>query len=263
MPKGGRGARASVKACHRASKIVEVTSPRHLFTHGLRLFVGISVLGRHAENRVPVELVAVIASSAQGAWRELEARLKPYVARRLASKADADDVVQEIFIRLHRGLFGLRDGERFGAWVYRVAEHAVADHLRTRARHPLTQSDEPGAKAALAAVDEGDSALEAELAECVALFTARLRSPYREAITLTELEGLTQKDAAEMLGLSLSGMKSRVQRGREQIRNMFEECCEISVDARGHVLDCTPRALDELPADCRAAAKCWAARRTT
>lgn len=162
-------------------------------------------------------------------------------------------------MRLQRGLFSLRDGERFGAWVYRIAEHAVADHLRTRARHPLARGDGLGLD--LTEVDEGDPTLEAELAECVALFAARLRSPYREAITLTELEGMTQKDAAEMLGLSISGMKSRVQRGREQIRRMFEECCEISVDARGHVVDCTPRALEQIPEDCRAAAECWAARR--
>jgi RNA polymerase sigma-70 factor (ECF subfamily) len=110
---------------------------------------------------------------------------------------------------------------------------------------------------------DGDPTLEADLSECVALFVSRLPSPYREAVTLTELEGLTQKDGAEMLGLSLSGMKSRVQRGREQIRRMFEECCEISVDARGHVLDCTPRSLDQIPEDCRAAAECWANRRAT
>jgi RNA polymerase sigma-70 factor (ECF subfamily) len=89
---------------------------------------------------------------------------------------------------------------------------------------------------------------------------ARLPSPYREAVTLTELEGLTQKDAAEMLGVSVSGMKSRVQRGRERIRRMFEECCEMSVDCRGHVTGCTPRHLDEVPADCREAAVWWAER---
>jgi len=177
------------------------------------------------------------------------------------SKADADDVVQEVFVRMHRGAFALRDGERFGAWVYRIAEHAVADHLRTRARHPIATGNQAGLKADTTEADGADSALEADLAECVALFVARLASPYREAITLTELQGLTQKDAAEMLGLSLSGMKSRVQRGRERIRRMFEECCEISVDARGHVVDCTPRALQEIPEDCRAAAQCWSTRR--
>lgn len=203
----------------------------------------------------------MIPSEAQGAWRELEARLKPYVGRRVPSKADADDIVQEVFVRMHRAVLGLRDGERFGAWVYRIAEHALADHLRMRARHPIATDHEAGLEADTTGADAVEHALEGELAECVALFVARLASPYREAITLTELQGLTQKDAAEMLGLSLSGMKSRVQRGRERIRRMFEECCEISLDARGRVLDCTPRALEEIPEDCRAAAECWATRR--
>ena len=65
---------------------------------------------------------------------------------------------------------------------------------------------------------------------------AALPSPYREAVTLTELQGMTQKDAAEMLGISLSGMKSRVQRGRQRIREMLQACCGIALDARGHVL---------------------------
>lgn len=201
----------------------------------------------------------VIPAQARGAWREVEARLRPYVARRVASHTDIDDVLQETFLRIHRGLATLADGERFGPWVYRIAARAVADHLRARARHPVV----PETNAELgtdAAVEEPGEDIEAELAECVALFVARLPSPYREAITLTELEGLTQKDAAEMLGVSLSGMKSRVQRGRERIRHMFDECCEMSVDCRGHVTGCTPRNFDEMPADCRDAAVSWAAR---
>ena len=200
----------------------------------------------------------MIPAEARGAWREVEARLRPYVARRVPSPADVDDVLQETFVRMHRGLATLVDGERFGAWVYRVASSAIVDHLRTRARHPLAT-----AKAEPHAPTDGETLenLEAELAECVALFVARLPSPYREAITLTELEGLTQKDAAEMLGVSVSGMKSRVQRGRERIRLMFEECCVLSVDCRGHVTDCTPRNLEEVPEDCRAAAESWASRR--
>lgn len=195
----------------------------------------------------------VIAAEARGAWRELEARLRPYVARRVRVTADVDDILQEVFVRMQRGLGDLRDGERFGGWVYRIAEHAVVDHLRIRARHPLAEVSGESLRAEeLDAGGSNDNALEAELAECVALFTARLPSPYREAITLTELEGLTQKDGAEMLGLSLSGMKSRVQRGREQIRRMFEDCCEISLDARGRVLECTPRSLGGGGKDCLA-----------
>lgn len=201
----------------------------------------------------------MILPEARGAWREVEAQLRPYVARRVPSPADVDDVLQETFVRMHRGLATLGDDERFGPWVYRIASNAIADHLRARVRHPVASGEgvsEPGS----AATEDPDEHLEADLAECVALFVARLPSPYREAITLTELEGLTQTDAAEMLGVSVSGMKSRVQRGRERIRRMFEECCEMTVDCRGHVTECVPRSLDQVPADCRDAAVSWAKR---
>ena len=180
----------------------------------------------------------MISPEARGAWRELEARLRPYVARRVTSTADVEDVLQDTFVRVHRGVANLAEEERFGPWVYRVAASALADHRRARGRHPLPTS--AGNDAELPAT-EFDEDIEAKMAECVALFVARLPSPYREAVTLTELQGLTQKDAAEMLGISLSSMKSRVQRGRARIRQMFEECCEISVDCRGRVTECTPR----------------------
>jgi len=202
----------------------------------------------------------MIASEARGAWNEIEGRLRPYVARRVAS-GDVDDILQEVFVRMHRGMANLRDGERFGGWVYRIAEHVIADSARARAREPVVRlPDLPERPDTDADADEV-STLQTDLGTCVALFVARLRSPYREAITLTELEGLTQKDAADMLGISLSGMKSRVQRGREKIRDMFDECCRISVDCRGRVVECEARALNEVPEDCRGAAASWAARR--
>jgi RNA polymerase sigma-70 factor, ECF subfamily len=204
----------------------------------------------------------MIASEARGAWDELERRLRPYVARRVASAPDVDDILQEIFVRMQRGLSGLRDDERFGGWVYRIAEHVIIDHGRARARAPLLGAENVVDAPALDRSSD-DEDLQAALSECVALFVARLPSPYREAITLTELEGLTHKDAADMLGISVSGMKSRVQRGREKIRDMFEECCLISVDCRGRVVECEPRSLDEIPEDCRAAAASWASRRQT
>ena len=158
----------------------------------------------------------MIEAGARNAHRELELKLRPFVARRVSSAADVDDVVQDVFLRMQRGIASLRDDERFGAWVYQVARSAIADHRRARARHPLTdrEPDEP--------IEERDERV--DLAAYVAPFVAMLPSPYREALTLTELEGLTQREAAEMLGISLSGMKSRVQRGRTQLRELFEEC---------------------------------------
>ena len=200
----------------------------------------------------------MIGIEARGAWKELERHLRPYLARRVASPADIDDLLQDIFVRMHQGLSTLEDDERFGGWVYRIANNAIVDKARQRARAPYvdTADDvEVGVPASGA-----DDNLQADLGECVALFVSRLPSPYREAVTLTELQGLTQKEAAEMLGVSLSGVKSRVQRGREKIRHMFEECCQISMDCRGRVIECEPRNLDEVPLDCQGAAISWAER---
>ena len=171
-------------------------------------------------------------------WQDVATRLRPFVTRRV-SPADVDDVMQEIFVRMHEGLAGLRDEERFTSWLFQVARSSIAEHLRTRVRHPLTDDDPHDESPAPPAADDRDAAR--ALAGCVSLFVAALPSPYREAVTLVELEGLTTREAADLAGISVSGMKSRVQRGREQLRRLFDQCCEIGLDTRGKVIDYTPR----------------------
>lgn len=193
----------------------------------------------------------MIDPTTRGAWRELEAQLRPFVARRVASEADVDDVVQDVFLRMQRGLEGLRDDERFGPWVYRVARSAIVDHHRATARRGSPSDaivEEP-------AGEGDDGAVAEELAAYVALFVAMLPSPYREALTLTELEGLSQKEAADLLGISVSGMKSRVQRGRRKLREALEDCCHVALDARQRVIGFEPRSDARLPASCCADAE--------
>lgn len=183
-------------------------------------------------------------TEAPAPWEDMAARLRPFIARRV-SPSDIDDVMQDVFVRLQRGLPALRDEERFTSWLFQIARSSVAEHMRTRARHPLPAApaeDEPPAEPA----EDDDREAPRALAACVSIFVARLPSPYREAVTLVELQGLTAREAAEMVGISVSGMKSRVQRGRAQLRQLFDECCEIALDARGKVTDFVPR-----PQPCR------------
>lgn len=170
-------------------------------------------------------------------WRDVEARLRPFVARRIAAP-EVDDILQDVFVRMQRGLGALRDEERVTSWLFQIARSSVAEHLRARARHPLPDApvDDP-----VAPPREDDRDAARALAGCVSVFVARLPSPYREAVTLVELEGLTAREAADMAGISVSGMKSRVQRGRVQLRQLFDECCEIALDVRGKPTDFTPR----------------------
>ncbi len=193
----------------------------------------------------------MIEPSARGAWEEVEKHLRPFVSRRVDDPADVGDVLQEIYLRVQSGLPALRETERFGPWVYQVARSALVDHARARGRH-----HPPGA-AAIAASEPADPTLESdesqaerELATYLATFVAALPSPYREAITLTELQEMTQKDAAEMLGVSLPAMKSRVRRGRHLIREMLRACCDIALDGRGRVLSYDRRIDGRVPKDC-------------
>jgi len=185
----------------------------------------------------------VINNDTRCAHRELEERLRPFVARRVPS-SDVDDVLQDVFLRAQRALPDLRDEERFGAWMYRVARSAIAESHRQRERHPLAdlETTEP-----LEIDSDSPTPLETEIAAYLVPLISRLPSPYRETLTLTELEGFTQQAAADALGVSLSGAKSRVQRGREKLRALLDECCRIGVDARGRVIDCEPRD----PSGCR------------
>jgi RNA polymerase sigma-70 factor (ECF subfamily) len=180
----------------------------------------------------------VISNDTRCAHRELEERLRPFVAQRVP-KSDVDDVLQDVFLRAQRALPELRDEERFGTWMYRVARSAIAESHRQRARHPIADADDAEAPAAIEG--GGPTRLESEIAAYLMPLITRLPSPYREALTLVELEGLTQQAAAKALGISLSGAKSRVQRGREKLRALLDECCSIGVDARGRVIDCEPR----------------------
>jgi RNA polymerase sigma-70 factor (ECF subfamily) len=185
----------------------------------------------------------MIDPAERGTWREIEARLRPFIARRVRAKADVDDVLQDVFVRLQRGLAGLRDEQRFGPWLYQVARSAIVDHQRVAARHRV---GEPQAmeEAPLHVEDDG---VEAEVAGYLAPLVAMLPSPYREALTLVELEGRTHREAAELLGVSVSGMKSRVQRGRAQLLEALEACCRIALDVRGRVMACEARADGRLP----------------
>jgi RNA polymerase sigma-70 factor (ECF subfamily) len=183
-------------------------------------------------------LLPVSASPAP--WQEVSARLRPFIARRI-SPAEIDDVMQDVFVRMQRGLPTLRDEERFTSWLFQIARSSIAEHMRTRARHPLPDSDRMEEPVAEVENDGDDRTAARSLSSCLSMFVARLASPYREAVTLVELEGLTAREAAEMVGISASGMKSRVQRGRAQLRRMFDECCEIALDARGKVTEFSPR----------------------
>jgi RNA polymerase sigma-70 factor (ECF subfamily) len=178
---------------------------------------------------------------AETTWSELHDRLRAFVARRVPDRAAVDDLAQEIMLRLYTSMARLRDRDRLDAWAYQVARNVIADYWRDRAATrelPLDQdlSDRLAAMPALED-DHRPEQLRAEIASCLAPMVERLAEPYREAIRLTDLGARTQTEAAAQLGLSVPGMKARVQRGRAQLRELLLACCRIELDRRGQITE--------------------------
>ncbi|MGE3179848.1 MAG: sigma-70 family RNA polymerase sigma factor [Vicinamibacterales bacterium] len=180
------------------------------------------------------------AMDAATLWADFGPPLRRFLARRVPPGIEADDLLQEVFVRVVRNLGSLRGTDRPEAWLFQIARNALRDALRVRVRR-----DERTDALEVDPPDERDTAGEraaaSELAPCLTGMIRRLEEPYRTAITLTSLQGVTQAEAARQAGISISGMKSRVQRGREQLRQMLVICCAVSLDVRGGVSDFRPR----------------------
>ncbi len=173
---------------------------------------------------------------------ELHARLRAFVGRRISDPHAADDVAQEVLLRLHRSLGELRVDDRLDAFAYRIARNAVIDHYRSRARVKEAVLPPEDVIAHIEAEDggsewQGGRRERQELARCLEPIVRRLPEPYREALTLTDLGGLTQAEAAERTGVTVPGMKSRVQRARAQLHEQLTSCCDVVLDRRRGVTD--------------------------
>ena len=163
----------------------------------------------------------------------LRKRIRASVRGRVP-RADVDDVIQEALLRVYRGLPSLKNPAALHGWVTSVIHGTVVDFHR---RRPVLAAVVDTAQA-----EEEVSAL-VHLEPFVLPFLAMVREPYRSAVELTDVQGLTQAEAARRLRLAPATMKSRVQRGRQQLRAIIEECCAISFDSKGTVLDLGPRPL--------------------
>jgi RNA polymerase sigma-70 factor (ECF subfamily) len=168
-------------------------------------------------------------------WTQFATRLRFFIRGRVADDAAAEDILQNVFVKIQRRLGSLRGVEKLEAWVHQIARNAIVDHYRALRPADELTNDLPQA------ADSPDDTEKAPLLAAFRRMIGTLPEPYREAIQLTEIEGLTQPALAARLGISVSGAKSRVQRGRALLKNMLVECCRFEFDRRGGIMECEPR----------------------
>ena len=174
-------------------------------------------------------------------WREMIAQLQAFVRRRIANPDRADDLVGEILLRIQKGLHSVDDGARVANWAFRVARNAVIDEYRRAARDRerlMPAPTELPAEEPMPGDEDPAGAME-ELTKCLRPLLVGLPPDQRRAVELIDLDGWSQSRAARSEGVSLSGMKSRVQRGRRRLASLLGECCALTLDARGLPMDYT------------------------
>ncbi|QJB31476.1 sigma-70 family RNA polymerase sigma factor [Chitinophaga oryzae] len=167
-------------------------------------------------------------------WQQFSNELEKFICRQTGDDSVCKDLLQEVFMKVYVNSAKVSAADNIRAYLYRVASNVITDHHRRR-QNGRQVSAVYGPEAADEIMHPGD---EYKLADCLRPMVAALPPIYRQALTLTDLNGYTQKQYAEISGISASGAKSRVQRARQRLKEMILQCCEYEFDKYGNILSC-------------------------
>lgn len=161
---------------------------------------------------------------------EFVTKLRVFMRARVPDDATADDLTQETLLKVYRSRASLREGDRLEAWLYRIARRTLIDYYRKR---------RPSAELPDSLRSESQDDVSA-MRDAVLISTIRymeeLPDSYRVPLQLAELEGMSMVQIAPRLGLSLTAVKSRVQRGRQMLKKKLQDCCRFEFDQHGKVI---------------------------
>ncbi|KAA3659163.1 MAG: RNA polymerase sigma factor SigZ [Calditrichaeota bacterium] len=163
-------------------------------------------------------------------------RLRNYILHRVNNEPDADDILQDVYIKIHTKSNTLQNKIKLESWLFQIVRNTIVDFYRRKKRTmEFVESSSAGN------AEESENRSTENLAACLNPLINSLPENYRQALVLTDLKHVPQTHLAQQLGLSSSGAKSRVQRARQLLNNAILQCCEIQLDARGNILSYSAR----------------------
>ena len=171
-------------------------------------------------------------------YKEFHQQLLGYVKSKIRSKEDAEDILQNVFIRISGNVDRLTDEFKLKNWMFTITRNAIIDYYRANASNRRTAIPEEIDENI---IDVGDPDPTKGLDQCMNTMIALLPEEYREIIIESEIKGIKQKDLADKYGIAYPSMRSRVQRGRERLKQLFYNCCQIETDKHGNVLEAQGR----------------------
>ena len=168
-------------------------------------------------------------------WDELRSLLIKYVRNKVDVDV-AEDLVHDILLRVLVNEDALTDADNPLAWIYTVAKNRITDYYRKRSNTNVS-NDVGDLETTTTDYESMSESIDDEFTKCLRPLTNKLEPKYKEALLLADFNEINQADAAERIGISVSGMKSRIQRGRTKLKEELLACCAIEKDRFGKVID--------------------------
>jgi RNA polymerase sigma-70 factor (ECF subfamily) len=164
-------------------------------------------------------------------WFGLNDYLKSFVYKQVRDINLVDDIIQDVFIKVKLNVNKLDDKTKLTSWIFQITRNTINDYFRKK-KYSFENISDYEVEDQELFQDETP-----ELARCITPMIDALPLKYREAIRLVEIEGVSQKEMASNLNISYSAAKSRVQRGREKLKDLLLECCTIVSDKYGDIIE--------------------------
>ena len=189
-----------------------------------------------------------MVDTTEDVWTAFRQRLYDYIRARSRSSQDAEDILQDVFEKVHRHMGTLEETANLAAWLYRVTTTPSSTTTARNSHHRPRKSQRPPSRPT-----SPPRSRVSPLSSTIS--STRSPPPTATRSRSPSSRGLTQQEMGQKLGLSTSGAKSRVQRGRAMVRDQLLNCCHIELDQRRHVIDYQPTGSGPWPDDCSCAAQ--------
>ncbi|WP_423127705.1 RNA polymerase sigma factor SigZ [Gaoshiqia sp. Z1-71] len=164
-------------------------------------------------------------------WKEQHDQLLSFIRKRVTDPAQAEDILQDVFLKILLKIDGLNNRDKLQSWLYQITRNTISDYFRQKEKeNRLT-----GQQVETDMQDEQSAMKEAE--SWIGLYVADLPENYRQAVTMYEMEGLSVGEIADRLNISYTNARARVQRGRLALKKSLTDCCTFHVDVYGNVLE--------------------------
>jgi RNA polymerase sigma-70 factor (ECF subfamily) len=164
-------------------------------------------------------------------WNRFNEELYFFILKKVKNETATGDIFQNTFLKIHRNLQQVRDGEKVKAWVFQIARNEIANYFKNESKYIAPIED-----TAEIVTNKNEAYC------CFDKFLNDLPIIYKETVELVYIKGKKQDEAAKILAISLANVKARIRRSKDILKEKFSQCCKYEFDKNGSLIgepDCS------------------------